>query len=577
MTIFEKLKTILHLIHWRLNWDKKDLDFLPGKNVSSKFITARQAAKLIADGATCMSSGIAGNGRCSVFFWAVREMFQKTGHPKNLTWINIAAQGGRGKVPGTVEEIALPGLLNCYITGHHETAKAQLKLAEEGKLELHTMPQGVMSFLLEDMGKENPLGYYKSKVGLHTFFDPRTGTGTALSANPEKRLVTVDDDLLQYTMPVIDMAFFNAPYADTEGNLYFHDAATISENSFSAKAAKANGGKAIATVAAIIPKNEKLVSMWANEIDYIVVHPYNEQTAGIRQKKFWPLFTPGSTEDPKEGIKKIKFINHFLKITPVRGNTEKLLGRLGALVFVKAACKLPVVNIGVGFPEVVVSQLMQYNLHKEIIFTTEAGSYGGIPAAGVFFGASISPRHLESSTAMFNRYLNELDVAILGFLQIDSKGNVNASKRGPKITEYVGPGGFPDIASGARAVLFVGSWMSGGKFIIKDRRLKIKQSGIPKFVDQVDEVTFNGAVGLKERKKIFYVTNVGVFTLTEKGLVLIMVMPGIDIEKDIINSCTATIILPPGNKVEVVDPSIFDKNKFGLHCNNLLQKSDYHQ
>ena len=52
-----------------------------------------------------MSSGIAGNARCAVFFWAIRNCFLKTGHPQNLTWINIAAQGGRGKVPGTVEEI----------------------------------------------------------------------------------------------------------------------------------------------------------------------------------------------------------------------------------------------------------------------------------------------------------------------------------------------------------------------------------------------------------------------------------------------------------------------------------------
>ena len=156
MTLAEKIKIIGHLIHWRLNWDKKNLDFHPGENVSAKFITARRAASLIPDGSVCISSGIAGNARCSVFFWAIRQSFQQKGHPNNLTWINIAAQGGRGKVPGTVEEIGLEGLLKCYITGHHETAKAQLKMAEAGKLELHALPQGVMSFILEEMGKENP-------------------------------------------------------------------------------------------------------------------------------------------------------------------------------------------------------------------------------------------------------------------------------------------------------------------------------------------------------------------------------------------------------------------------------------
>ncbi|HEY6063842.1 MAG TPA: hypothetical protein VIV35_09550, partial [Chitinophagaceae bacterium] len=233
MTLFEKTKTIGHLIRWRLNWDKKDLDFLPGENVSSKFITARQAASNIPDGSVCISSGIAGNARCSVFFWSIREQFQKTGHPRELTWINVAAQGGRGKVPGTVEEIGLEGLLKCYITGHHETAKAQLKLAEEGKLELHALPQGVMSFILEEMGREDPKDHYSSIVGLNTLFDPRAGGGTAISANAKNKLVSTDGDLLRYSMPRIAIAFFAAPYADKEGNIYFHHAATISENKFS--------------------------------------------------------------------------------------------------------------------------------------------------------------------------------------------------------------------------------------------------------------------------------------------------------------------------------------------------------
>jgi propionate CoA-transferase len=564
MALAEKIKTIAHLIHWRLNWDKKNLGFLPPENVSAKFITARHAASLIPNEAVCISSGIAGNARCSVFFWAIRESFQKKSHPSNLTWINIAAQGGRGKVPGTIEEIGLPGLLKCYITGHHETAKAQLKMAADGKLELHALPQGVMSFILEEMGKDNHKNYYYSIVGLNTFFDPRTGNGTAISAHAKNKLVSAEGDLLRYSMPRIDIAFFCAPYADREGNIYFHHAATISENKFSAKAARANGGKVMATVSAIIPKNETLISMPAADVDYIVVHPYNEQTATVKQKKFWPVFTPYSQEDPIEAINKIRFINRFLRITPLRGKTDHLLGRLGALVFAKATSKGALVNIGVGFPEEVAGQLMKYKLHHDINFTTEAGAYGGLPASGVFFGASIHPEHLEPSTETFYRYLTNLDAAILGFLQIDSLGNVNASKRGEKITEYVGAGGFPDIASGAKVVLFVGTWMSGGKFVIKNDKLLLAKKGKPKFVNQVDQVTFNGEEALKSGKKIFYITNVGVFTLTEKGLMLIMVMPGIDIEKDIINACEATIILPDDKPVTVVDASIFKSTEFKI-------------
>jgi len=292
----------------------------------------------------------------------------------------------------------------------------------------------------------------------------------------------------------------------------------------------------------------------------------------VKQKKFWPMFTPGSQEDPVEAITKIRFINRFLKITAVRGKTDHLLGRLGAMVFVKATKKGALVNIGVGFPEEVVNQLIKYNLHHDMIFTTEAGAYGGLPSSGVFFGASINPLHLESSTETFYRYQHNLDAALLGFLQIDSLGNVNASKRGNKITEYVGAGGFPDIASGAKIVFFVGTWMSGGKLEIKGDKLLLTKKGKPKFVKQVDQVTFNGAEGLKSGKKIFYITNVGVFSLTEKGLVLIMVMPGIDIEKDIINACEATIILPEDKVVPVVDVSIFKATEFRIRRDSVNRK-----
>ena len=175
MALFEYIRLLWHIIRWRLSWSKKDLDYKPKHPSSKKFISAREAARLIPDGATVFSNGLAGNARCSVFFWAIREVFQKTGHPRNLTWVNVGAQGGRGKVPGTIEEIGLPGLMERYVAGHLETCKAQLHLAENGQLELHTLPQGVMSLLLEAQAKGET--HRRSDVGLGTFLDPRVGAG----------------------------------------------------------------------------------------------------------------------------------------------------------------------------------------------------------------------------------------------------------------------------------------------------------------------------------------------------------------------------------------------------------------
>lgn len=550
MTLMERLHLWKHIIHWRFTWSKKNLDYKPAGPVSSKFVSAREAAGLIPDGSTVFSNGLAGNARCSVFFWAVRDAFQRTGHPSDLTWVNIGAQGGRGKVPGTVEEVALPGLLKRYLAGHLETCKTQLKMAEQQQLEMHTLPQGVMSLLVE--GQANGETHQSSKVGVGTFLDPRVGPGSPLTPDAAVQYVRENGEELWYTLPKIEIALINAPYADAAGNIYFRDAASWTDNIESARAARANGGKVLVTVSQIVPKVEQAIDLPAQEVDHIVVHPYNEQTASVQQRRFWPMFTPGGEVDASRACAQLRFINNVLKITPVRGPVEYTVARLAAEVFVREVSPNAMINIGVGLPEEVARQLIDHGLSDQLIFTTEAGSYGGLPAPGIFFGAAIGPDHLESSARMFHRYETELDVAILGFLQVDGMGNVNASHRGPHLTDIVGPGGFPDIATGARTVIFIGSWMSQARFELNGHKMRIAKPGACKFVDQVDHITFSAREALGMGKKVFYVTHVGVFALTEKGLELRQVMPGIDIERDILQASTAEIQV--AEDVEVVDP-----------------------
>lgn len=564
MGILTRLRLLLHIIRWRFSWSKKNLDYRPQGAVSTKFVTARAAAVLIPDGATVFSNGLAGNARCSVFFWAIRERYMHTGAPGNLTWVNVGAQGGRGKVPGTIEEVGLPGLVQRYIAGHLETCKAQLQLAENRRLELHTLPQGVISLLLEAQARGQL--HWSSTVGLGTFLDPRVGNGSALSPNAHAQFVALENDgeSLLYFLPKINIALINAPYADAEGNIYFHHASTWTENLQSARAAHANGGKVFVTVSAIIPKDEGAISMPADKVDYIVVHPYNEQTASIRQRRYWPMFVPGHPVNVPEASRQLRFINNLLRITPVRGKVEYALARLGARIFADEVAEGAMVNIGVGFPEEVARKLVEHGVSDQLLFTTEAGAFGGLPAPGIFFSAAIGPQHLEPSSVMFRRYEHDLDVAVLGFLQVDSAGNVNASHRGPRLTDIVGPGGFPDIANGAHTIIFVGTWMANARFALRNNQLAIGRPGACKFVDRVSHITFNAKQALKQRKKVFYVTNVGVFALTQKGLELRVVMPGIDVERDVRQACAARIHLPADGKVAVADASIVSGAGFHL-------------
>lgn len=542
MNILEKVGLIYHILRWRFTWAKKDLDHHPGPGYSPKFITAREAAACIQPGQTVFSCGFAGTARCSVFFWAIRDRYKREGSPGGLTWINVAAQGGRGKVPGTLEELDLPGLLTTYIAGHVETTRAQLQMAQDDQLDLHTLPQGVMTFLLEAQadGKVE----IRSEVGLGTMLDPRVGLGSRVLKGSSKQFVRADNDALIYTMPRIDHALMNAPYADREGNIYFHDAASINENREAAAAARANGGSVMVTVAQIIDHEESRISMRSEEVDYIIVHPYNEQSAGIRQSRYWASLTPEGKVDPIREMRRTRFINTLLKITPVRKEVDDVFCRMAADLILRVVPEGAMANIGVGYPEHVVWQILEKGKADHLRFTTEAGSLGGIPQPGIFFGSAIMPEKLISSAAMFRLYEEHLGLAILGFAQVDETGNVNASLKGVRIQDTVGPGGFMDIVYGAKVVVFVGSWHANAQYAVKSGRVIMVKSGKPKFVGQVDQVTFSAREALRLGKTVYYVSHVGIFKLSPEGLVLTQIAPGIDVQRDIVRMCEARLIIP---------------------------------
>jgi propionate CoA-transferase len=573
MPLLDKTRDIIHLLRWRLSWDRRDIDYHPAEPLTDKFRTAREAAELIDDGATVLSCGLGGNARCSIFFWAVRERFEAIGRPCSLTWISVGGQGGRGKIPGTVEEVALPGLVSRYISGHLETAKSMLSLADRGLVSLHTMPQGEMTHAIEAQcdGRES----VRSRTGIGTEFDPRVGRGSPVSGAGEGNLISVAGNELEFRLPGINVALMTAPYADATGNIYFKNAAVLTENIEAARAARANAGLVMVAVGDIIEEDRARVSIPAGDIDVIVVNPRNEQAAGIPQRRYWRMFTPGGDGDDAAAGKRVRFINNVLRITPFRGPADHAMARLGASLFTRELSPGVTANLGVGHGEEVTRVLCEQGMGSDITFTTETGVYGGRPASGVFFGAAINPLRLESSAWMFHHYRDHLDAALLGFLQVDSAGNVNASNRGPRFYDYIGPGGLPSITAAARTVFFIGGWMTGARWRINRDSLLLQRAGRPKFVDRVREITFNGQVALEEGKRVFYVTHVGAFELTRKGLMLVEVMPGIDIEKDIIGRSEARIILPEAGEVPVAAISVLTGMGFSLEWTK-TKEADHH-
>jgi acyl CoA:acetate/3-ketoacid CoA transferase len=153
-----------------------------------------------------------------------------------------------------------------------------------------------------------------------------------------------------------------------------------------------------------------------------------------------------------------------------------------------------------------------------------------------------------------------IDTASLGFLQVDKQGNVNPSILPDRI---FGPGGFPVIAGGAPKTFFAGAFTAGPKKIdIINNNLSIVQDGSAKFIDMVYKIIFSGAQAVKYQKEILYVTERAVFRLTERGLVLEEISPGVDIDKDILSKMEFSPII--ATPLKQMDERLFKESRLGL-------------
>jgi len=561
MNLLTKAKLITHILRWRIAWDKRDTRkafTLPG---NPKFMGPRDAVGLIRDGAVVGVSGLAGSQRASILYWAIRELFQETGHPSGLTLISIGGHGGRGKIPGTLEELGLEGLVTRFFTGHTETYKSILRLADRGVCEMQCIPQGTLALILGEMGEGR--NYIISDTGAGTFVDPRVGRGTPVVGDYPQYVEYVDGRF-KYSCAHVDVAIFNAAAADRKGNIYVKNAAMVAETRPLTQAAKRNQGKVIANVARIVEEGYDEIYVPAEDVDAVVLWKGTEQTAGTPYSRHFDFLTLNSKTPIKKGIEQIGLINRILGITPRRKPVDDVLARLASSIFVENAKKGDYVDIGVGLPEEVSRLLFESGAMEDVTLMNESGVFGGLPTPGIFFGAAVNPEEIVSSTEAFQRIYKRLDAVILGALQVDSQGNNNVSKRGDGAINYVGPGGFIDLTTCAELVLFCLSWGEGADIQIENGAMRVLKNGVPKFVDQVDEITFCGAEALKHNKRVFYITHVGAFQLTPRGMELVRVMPGIDIQKDIIEACPMKVVLPEDGPVPVVSQVILTGEGYQL-------------
>jgi len=513
-----------------------------------KIITAKQAAALIADNCTIAAATQGLSGWPQEIALAIGESFLQTGHPKNITLIHSSACGDHQDSLIGTGAIAYEGLIGRLICAHTGTALRMSRLVSENKAECYLLPQGIFTHIYKSIAGNKP-GVI-TKVGLHTFVDPRIEGGKCNSITKEDivELIEIDgEQWLRYKNFVPDVALLRGTCCDENGNMTMDEEIAFLEQLSIASAVKTRGGIVICQVKYIAANGSlhpKLVKIPGGLIDYIVVASCAETHMQTQQTKYNPVFS-GDIRIPED------------KISPLPLDERKVIARRAAMELSPGS----LVNLGIGIPLGVAAVLSEEGVSETITMTTEAGSYGGTPAVGLDFGACYNPEAIIENGAMFDLYDGgALDAAFLGMAQADRHGNVNVSKLGSKLN---GPGGFINISQNTKNVIFCATFSIGAKISICNGLLEIHEEGkSDKFVNDVSQITFSGKYATQTDQNILFITERCVFKLQNQKLVLTEIAPGVDLKAQILDLIPFSPEVSP--HIKEMDASLFWEKWDGL-------------
>jgi propionate CoA-transferase len=519
------------------------------KTKKDKIFSAAEAIRFIRDGDTIATEGFIGAGFAEEIALQLEEGFLRTGKPRNLTLIYAAGQGD-GREKG-LNHLAHEGLIGRIIGGHIGLAPKLQRLIRENKVLAYNFPQGVVTHLFRDIAAHKPGTI--TTVGMGTYIDPRIDGGkinelTQLEGENLIELINLGgSEFLLYKAFPIHIAILRGTTADTDGNITMEKEALTLEALAIAMAVRNSGGTVIVQVERIAERgtlNARQVKIPGILVDCVVVaRPENHW------QTFADFYNPSFSCEIKIPMQSIPLMEM---------SARKIIAR-------RAAFELrpnSVVNLGIGMPEGVANVANEEDVIDFLTLTAEPGVIGGLPAGGLNFGAGTNMDCLIDQPSQFDFYDGGgLDLAILGLAQADKEGNLNVSKFGPRLT---GPGGFINISQSAKEVVFVGTFTAGKlEIALQDGKLQIVREGVEKkFVNLVEQKTFSGRYAARKKQPVLYITERCVFTLTEEGMELTEIAPGINLEKDILALMDFRPVIkhPPC----LMDERIFSQGPMGL-------------
>lgn len=514
------------------------------------FITAKEATDWIKNGSTLCTIGMTLVSASESILKEIEKKFLETGEPNNLTFFHTCGQADR---ECGMQHLAHEKLLKRVIGGHWGLSPRFMDLISSNKIEAYNLPQGQMANMFHSMALREPGKL--SKIGLGTYVDPRIEGGKMNERTKPLEdivdIVTIDgEEYIRYLPVPIDTLLIRGTYADEAGNISTEEEAMVLEVLPAVMATKRFGGKVICQVKQVVKKgtiDPKMVTVPGVMVDAVVVcdNPFVDH----RQTHSWyydPSYSGKASAQESE-------------ITPIPFSIRKAIGRRAAMQLFPDV----VINVGTGIPnDVIGSILAEEEIMDDVMITVESGIYGGIPAGGLDFGISRNPQALIPHDRQFEYYTGAgIDFTFMGAGEMDQYGNVNATKMGPKAA---GAGGFIDITSTAKNVVFCSTFTSSGLYVeFSDNGIEIKKEGkIKKLVNKVQQISYNGKMAMERGQNMVYVTERAVFQLTEEGPLLIEIAKGLDLQKDILDQME--FIPKIAENLGTTPTGIYQDSAFGL-------------
>ena len=505
-----------------------------------KVISAEAAARLVGDGDIITVSSSSGLNCPDKVLAALGARFAAEEHPRDLTLLHPIAAGDMYGIRG-IDHLAKRGMIRKVLAGSYPSGPSSLpmpdiwRLIVENEICAYNVPSGILFDMQRDAAAKRP--GVLTKVGLGTFVDPAL-QGCAMNARAAadpivRKVEFAGEEWLFFPTVMPRVAIIRATTADEKGNLSFEHEGAFLGALDQALAARNNDGIVIAQVKRVVRAgslNPQHVHVPGILVDRIVVDPEQWQTTQT-------VYDPAISGE----IAHAQSAFEFQPFGP-----EKVIARRAALELADGMA----VNLGFGISANVPRILLEEGLHGQVTWVIEQSTVGGVPLLGFAFGCSSNADAIVPSPNQFTYFQGGgFDVALLSFLQIDARGNVNVSKLGSKPYLTAGCGGFVDITTHAKRIVFSGFFTAGAKLDVGNGKLEIIQEGKSrKLIDAVEHVTFSGDMARKRGQHITYITERCVIDLAADALVVREIAPGVDLQRDVLDLADFPLQVDPDLK-----------------------------